>query len=81
MKKTFEVDVNLTPEELASIWCNMKDGEQAAFFSEIGLLVEEWDVGFCFQLQYITDNETLTDSGRRIMEQIGEYANKEPEGI
>jgi hypothetical protein len=73
IERTVTVAVDLTPQELAFSFCNMGDGNQADFFSEVGVLTSKWKKPFCFQLQYIVDHERLTDEGRRVMESIGEY--------
>jgi hypothetical protein len=78
IKKTIEQVIELTPEELASEFCNSTDGEQSAFFNEISKITGNWkeSLGFKFQLQYVTDNAELTDGGREIMALIGQYSDK-----
>lgn len=70
------INVNPTPEELACEFSQMNDSQQAVFFNEIARLTEKWEMDFCFQLQHLTDNKSLTNQGRQIMKQIGEYAEK-----
>lgn len=74
LTKKIAVHIELTPEELAFELSNMDDSQQAAFFNELARLTERWERPFCFQLQWLTENHALTPEGRRIMEQIGEYA-------
>lgn len=77
--KTIDIDVDLTPEELARLFLLMDSAEQAQFFSCADKIVkDDWELPFCFQLQSITDEESLTDGGRYIMEQIGEYSSHTP---
>ena len=76
IKRTIEHTIELTPEELAFEFCRLCDDEQVKFFNEMGKLTEEWERPFCFQLQYLSDNESLTTSGRHIMELIGQYSEK-----
>lgn len=64
----------LTPEEIASEFAGMNDSEQAIFFSELARITGEWNRPFCFQLQSLVDRPELSIEGRRIMEEIGEYA-------
>jgi len=81
IKRTIEHTIELTPEELAFEFCRLCDDEQAKFFNEMGKLTDKWEKHFCFQLQYITDSESLTKSGRHIMELIGQYSEKTQEPI
>jgi hypothetical protein len=74
MKKNIDVEIWLTGKELADEFCNSSDVQQAEFFNEVFLITEKWKRGFAFQLHYITDNKILTDGGRKIMEQIGDYS-------
>lgn len=68
------IEVNPTPRELASEFCNMVDEDQAEFFNHIARIVDGWDHDFVFQLQSLTDCGKLTEGGRGIMENIGVYA-------
>lgn len=74
MQRKVMVDITPTPDELAFEFSNMGDEQQAMFFSELARLVEKWDRPFCFQLQYLADHPALTDAGRALMREIGEYA-------
>lgn len=76
--RNVEVNLDLTPQELAQVWCNMPSQQQAAFFNEIADIADKWEGEFCMQLQWITDEECLNDSGRAVMRQIGEYSAKAP---
>lgn len=73
-ERNINISVHLTPEELAFDFCNMSDSEQADFFNEVAKITDKWERPFCFQLQWLTDNERLTDDGRRIMRAIGDYS-------
>lgn len=73
------IEFELFPHELAKAFCSMDSYEQAKFFNHVAELVEQWDRGFCFQLQAITDETILTDQGRSVMRNIGEYADRKPE--
>ena len=74
IKRQIDIDVRLTPQEMAFEFCNMSDAEQAAFFNELARITEKWRHPLCMQLQYLADNETLTTAARAVMIQIGEYA-------
>lgn len=73
IERKITVPVELTPEELAFEFCRMNGDDQAKFFSELAAITEKWERPFCLQLQFIIDNENLTQQGRRVMEQIGAY--------
>lgn len=65
----------ITPEIIAELFAEMKSDQQAVFFSRVGELVETWAAGcMALQLQYVTDDAALTPAGRRVMQEIGEYA-------
>lgn len=69
-----QVFVEFTPSanEMAQMfWGEMSD-YQAEFFNELGKLSGN---RLCFQLQHVTDEEGLTNEGRRAMRQIGDYAD------
>jgi len=77
MTVTRLIDINIddiTPAELAKEFCDMNCDEQALFFHNIFVETEKWKKHFCFKLQGIMDSESMTDAGRRIMYQIGEYS-------
>jgi len=73
LQRKIFVDVTPTPDELAFEFASMGDEQQAMFFNELAAIVAKWDRPFCFQLQSLISNPTLTREGRWIMEQIGEY--------
>lgn len=78
MERSINIDIALTPEELAVEFCNMDGDQQAEFFSQIHLIVKrDWDMPFCFQLQSVTESKNLTKGGRSIMAEIGEYSISE----
>jgi len=69
------IDVNyLTPQELASEFCEMDCDQQARFFNHIAKITIDWDKPFCFQLHKIMTSDILTFDGRWVMEQIGIYS-------
>ena len=74
LTRKISVHMEPSPEEIAFELAKMDDSQQAAFFNELARITANWEKPFCFQLQYLTDNTALTAEGRRIMEQIGEYA-------
>jgi len=73
LKKKIKVDV--TPKECAVLFASMPSMDQAEFFNEVAEYVKNnYTKCFCFQLQWITDDKTLTDDGREIMSLIGDYS-------
>jgi len=77
IRRNIEVEIIPTSAELAEAFCCMFAEDQALFFNEIAKQVSTWSAPFCFQLQSITDCPDLSDAGRDIMSQIGEYSKKE----
>lgn len=73
IERKITVPIELAPEELAFEFCNMGSGEQANFFNEVAAISANWTSPFCFQLEFIAQNDLLTDEGRSVMEQIGAY--------
>jgi len=77
MEKTITIEVILTPQETAKLFCDMNMDDQATFFNEIyNIVTTEWLAPFCFQLESITNSSILTNDGRKIMQEIGEYSSK-----
>jgi len=73
IKRKFDVDIQLTPDELASEFSRMDDEQQAMFFNELAEIVSKWDRPFCFQMQFVIDNPNLTQEGKSLMREIGGY--------
>lgn len=75
LKEKTEIEIAVTPEKVAGLFCSMDSEEQAAFFNEIAKDVATWPAcNFELQMQYVTDCKLLNDSGRRIMQVIGNYS-------
>lgn len=65
-----------TPEIVARLFCEMDSEGQARFFNEVAKISSVWGKGgLVMQLQYITDDDGLTLSGRRVMQYIGDYSH------
>lgn len=69
-----QVEMQLKPIDVATLFCNMDGNEQADFFNQIALIARDWKNPFCFQLQAIIDANVLTEEGRHIMAEIGQYS-------
>ena len=71
-----EVNVEMTPADLAERFCALDSAGQAQFFNHVADISSRWQgVGLAMQLQYITDEDGLTLAGRRVMQYIGEYSH------
>jgi len=75
LKKNVDIAVEITPEEVAKLFCDMNSREQAVFFNSVYDQTLKWDRPFCFQLQSIIEEDVLRISGKNIMSQIGEYGD------
>jgi len=70
MTKTF--DIELTPEQVAGLFCDMHAGDQAKFFNEVGRLSKGWTTyGIEIQMAWVKDNEILNNDGKEVMGVIG----------
>lgn len=61
------IDIELTAEQLAAIFCEMSDVEQSRFFNHIGKTTTQWKNPLEFQLAAIQGGETLNDDGKRVL--------------
>jgi len=71
MKKTIEINIHLTPKELAEILCGMYSDEQAQVLDEIYEIAKNWQGGMGNQLYDIVEN---VRDGRKLMVEFGDYA-------
>lgn len=70
------VQVNVTPEKLAELFCDMDEAQMADFFNYVADEVKSWDTPFCMQVENMIATENLKDSGRQIMRVLGEYSGE-----
>lgn len=70
-----KVSVDLSPEDIAYHFAELNSSEQARFFNHLARIASAWRSTFSFQLQYITEEDGLNLSGRRVMQEIGEYSH------
>lgn len=78
MKLTKEVEIELSPSELAKAWAALASDGQAQFFSALAEEIATWKDGagaFAMQMQYVTDHNDLTLDGRAVMQCIGGYSH------
>lgn len=76
MRRKINVDINLSPWDLAAEFANLNSNDQARFFNHLATITEKWPGGMAGQLQFVTDDPLLSDEGRAAMSLIGEYADK-----
>ena len=72
--RTITTEIEISPEEIAELFCRMDDFDQVRFFNKIPEIVKEWGGDFCFQMEAMVGKTTLTDEARAIMKTIGEYS-------
>lgn len=78
IKRTAEIVIKPTVREVADAFCSMDSKEQAQFFSLIYETVKgTWERPFCIQLESVSKEPSLSDGGRYIMNEIGNYSIKE----
>ena len=68
-----------TIEQLAHVVARLSSRDHARLISLIAEITQGPGYSEAMQLQYITDDSALTRAGRRLMEQIGNYALQLPE--
>ena len=69
-----DLEVPITCEDVAKLFCNMDEVEQSRFFNHVATITKSWEAPFCFQLEAIRRSPSLSEDGRKIMQEIGEYA-------
>jgi hypothetical protein len=75
LKKQLNLDIDVNPQEVAYLFQSMDDTEQAEFFNHLADYVKTWGSPFCFQMQSVINNGTLTSEAKSIMKDIGDYSN------
>lgn len=67
---------DLTPEELASLFCDMFGHEQARFFNKVWDIAKEWPgAGWCQQSCDLVTH--LTDDGREAIKVLASHLDPE----
>ena len=75
---TYTATAEPTIEQLAYMVAHLHSDDHARLISLIASITEGVDYSQTMQLQYITDDPALTDAGRRLMSQLGDYAQVLP---
>lgn len=68
MKQTIEIDIELTPERMAVLFCEMDSEAQAQFFNAVARLSAQWAVP-AFK-QWDAMPEDLTKEGAALLRQM-----------
>jgi hypothetical protein len=72
ISRTFQI-ADVSPHELAHLFCEMYADEQAAFFSEIGRIAQQWPgAGWCQQSCGISEH--LDKRGMETILKLAEWA-------
>lgn len=71
LKRQVDIEIPLTATELAKLFWEMNNEEQAEFFNYLGNLPSP---KLPMQLQWVTDSPNLKSEGRHAMAMIGEYS-------
>jgi len=68
------IEVEVSPAQLAEEFCNLYENGQAEFFNKIHEVFAskpEWS--FAMQMHYVSVSPELNSKGRFVMDKIGEY--------
>lgn len=74
LNRTINTEIEISPENVAELFCKMDDLEQVRFFNTVAEIAANWDNGFAFQMEAMIGHTTLTDGARRVMKVLGEYS-------
>ena len=73
LRKKFDIDLFLSPEEIAGEFAHSCDHQQARFISEVGkefyLFEESWEKQIC----WIANSRYLTDAGRKWILELADH--------
>lgn len=73
VSRTIVLD-DLTPQDVADIFCAMNSGDQAAVFNEIGAIASTWpNGGWCVQACEIVRARELSDAGRKVIAALADH--------
>lgn len=78
VKVVKELNLDLTPQDLAALFLDLDSAGQAAFFDAVHRIVTaDWPhglAGLAMQLEMVvTPDSGITEEGKRVMEMIGDY--------
>ena len=65
---------DLTPAELAELFCALLSDEQAEFFNEVARMSSPWPAGgWCVQACAIAREKNFTEGGRQVVRALAEH--------
>jgi hypothetical protein len=74
IKRKIDIEIDITMDEMAEVFCKASAHRQALFFKRVAEITAKWDAPFSHQLQAIVDMPLVDDKTRRLMQHIGQYA-------
>lgn len=81
MKKTIEIDIEVTPEETALIIAGYSDDAFARLLNAFGSRMKAWGIGSaCMQFDNVGMSPVLNDDGRLAASMIAKAAELETGG-
>lgn len=69
------VNYDPTPEQIAEEFCDLHQDGQAKFLNKIAEIFNLKNNSLPMQLEYITQEKSLTNEARYLMNLFGDYAN------
>lgn len=77
LKQNLDIEVKVTPNQLADLFCSMDDREQANFFNCVYDISQTWpSCNFDMQMLSVSRCGHLTAGGRDVMQTIGMIADE-----
>lgn len=73
IERKIDIEVEITPKELAEEFCNMDADQQAIFLNSIYDNFREWDDSIQMQTQAIVNSKNFKYGAKKIMQIFGEY--------
>jgi hypothetical protein len=75
IREEVDIRVEISGKKLADLFWQMDSDEQAEFFNELHELSGAYKLSM--QLQFISDDISLTGKGRSVMRSIGDYSEEQ----
>lgn len=69
-----DINIELTPTEIAAAFCELDSDEMVDFFDAIGEITADWGKPLIFQLADVSLK--ATERARTVMNDIGAYSEK-----
>jgi hypothetical protein len=73
--KLVETEVEIDVEELAALFCNLDNNEQAEFFNHVSKISESWEAQNALeeQMRGIADSTALSRRGKYVLGLLGDF--------